>query len=72
MKLVRIPLEHYRDVLQLLALTHVAPVIGTFDYRGRTVACTHMVNCALDGQVTRLTTAQQAGTPCCTLCTSPV
>ena len=48
MKLIRIPLDHYKDVLKLLQLVNCAPVVATFDYRGRTVACTHIVTSALD------------------------
>lgn len=34
MKLLRIPLEHYNNVLTLLKFDHYSSVIQSFDYRG--------------------------------------
>lgn len=47
-KLIRIPIDHYKDVRTLLKLSHFGPALGSFDYRGRTLNSAYIVQNILD------------------------
>ncbi len=48
MKLLRIPVDHYNNVLRLLELKHYTTVLSSLDYRGRTQACSYVITNALE------------------------
>lgn len=43
MKFLRIPVDQYNDVVQLLQLEHYGEVVGLLDYRGRTQAVAYVL-----------------------------
>lgn len=43
MKFLRIPVDQYSDVVQLLQLEHYGEVVGLLDYRGRTQAVAYVL-----------------------------
>uniref|UniRef100_A0A914DM28 Vacuolar protein sorting-associated protein 35 n=1 Tax=Acrobeloides nanus TaxID=290746 RepID=A0A914DM28_9BILA len=48
LKLLRIPVDHYNDVIKLLELSEYAPVLSALGYRGRTQAASYIVQNMLD------------------------
>jgi len=48
MRLMKIPLDHYNDILIVLKLEHYAALLGYFDYMGRKILASHIITCILD------------------------
>lgn len=48
MKLLRIPVDHYNDVIKLLKITEYIPVISALGYRGRTQIAAYIIQNMLD------------------------
>lgn len=48
MKLMKIPVDNYNDVLTLLKLEHYQPLFDYFDFPARKMLSTYIINNALD------------------------
>lgn len=51
MKLMKIPVDSYNDILVLLKLGHFGPLFEYFDYHARKAMSLYIVNNALDTDV---------------------
>uniref|UniRef100_A0A183DD15 DUF2013 domain-containing protein n=1 Tax=Gongylonema pulchrum TaxID=637853 RepID=A0A183DD15_9BILA len=58
MKFLRIPVDQYDDVVQLLHLEHYSDVIELLDYRGRTQAASYVLQNMIEND-TALTTMEE-------------
>ncbi|KAK7114883.1 vacuolar protein sorting-associated protein 35-like [Littorina saxatilis] len=50
MRLMKIPVDTYNNVLTLLALQHFGPLFDYFDYKGRKLMSCHIINNALENE----------------------
>ena len=48
MKLMKIPVDNYNNVLTLLKLEHFGPLFEYFDYQARKTMSTYIINNALE------------------------
>ena len=58
MKLMKIPLDFYGDILTVLKLDHYSPLLEYFDYSGRKSLGVYILSNALDNQ-TNISNADQ-------------
>ena len=50
MKLMRIPVDNYNDILRILKLDHFQPLFEYFDYDARKTMSMYIINNALDNE----------------------
>ncbi|KAK2704166.1 vacuolar protein sorting-associated protein 35-like [Artemia franciscana] len=57
-KLLRIPIDNYKDILMLLKLQNFPEVMNRLDFNGRIAVSMHIINCILDKE-TKIQTVEQ-------------
>ena len=50
MRLMKIPVDSYSNILTVLQLQHYGPLFEYFDYKGRQLMSCHIINNALDSE----------------------
>lgn len=50
MRLMKIPVDTYNNVLTLLSLQHFGPLFDYFDYKGRKLMSCHIISNALENE----------------------
>jgi vacuolar protein sorting-associated protein 35 len=50
MRLMKIPVDTYNNVLTLLSLQHYSPLFDYFDYKGRKLMSCHIIMNSLDNE----------------------
>lgn len=58
MRLMKIPVDTYNNVLTLLSLQHFGPLFEYFDYKGRKLMSCHIIGNALDNETLIVTQEQ--------------
>ena len=59
-RLMKIPLDHYNDILTVLKLEHYGPLFEYFDYRARKTMSSFIITNALENDV-HMPTQDQVG-----------
>ena len=74
MRLMKIPVDTYNNILTLLSLQHFGPLFDYFDYKGRKLMSCHIITNALENET--LVPSQEHvsssldGVVCCCCCSS--
>ena len=58
LRLVKVPVQSYKDPLTILKLPHFSPVYTLFDYSGRKSLATYLVQTIVDKEA-QITTADE-------------
>lgn len=58
MRLMKIPVDSYNNILTVLELSHFGPIFDYFDYQSRKLMCSYLINNVLEND-TRIPTQDQ-------------
>lgn len=50
MRLMKIPVDSYNNILTVLELSHFGPIFDYFDYQSRKLMCSYLINNVLENE----------------------
>jgi hypothetical protein len=50
MRLMKIPVDSYNNILTVLELQHFGPIFDYFDYQSRKIMCSYLINNVLENE----------------------